>query len=45
MHVTIASATVHSAVYHEYLHFVRARDGWKIANALWQLTKENEQSN
>ena len=34
----IASATVRSAVYHEYLHLVRTRDGWKIANALWQPT-------
>ena len=34
----IASATVHSAVYHEYLQLVRTRDGWKIANALWQFT-------
>jgi len=34
----IACATVRSAVYHEYLHLVRTRDGWKIANALWQLT-------
>jgi hypothetical protein len=34
----IASATVRSAVYHEYLHLVRTRNGWKIANALWQLT-------
>jgi Putative lumazine-binding len=41
----IASATVHSAVYHEYIHLVRTREGWKIANALWQLTGENEQSN
>jgi hypothetical protein len=32
----IASATVRSAVYHEYLHLVRTRDGWKIANTLWQ---------
>jgi ketosteroid isomerase-like protein len=40
----IASATVRSAVYHEYLHLVRTRDGWKIANVLWQLTAENEQS-
>jgi hypothetical protein len=31
----IASAIVHSAVYHEYLHLVRTGDGWKIANALW----------
>jgi ketosteroid isomerase-like protein len=34
----VASVTVRSAVYHEYLHFVRTREGWKIANALWQLT-------
>ena len=34
----IASVTVRSAVYHEYLHLVRTREGWKIANALWQLT-------
>jgi Putative lumazine-binding len=25
-------------IYHEYLHLVRTREGWKIANALWQLT-------
>ena len=31
----VASVTVRSAVYHEYLHLVRTRDGWKIANALW----------
>lgn len=40
----IASATVHSAVYHEYLHLVRTNAGWKIANALWRLTREKEQS-
>jgi ketosteroid isomerase-like protein len=34
----IASATVCSAVYHEYVQLVRTRDGWKIANALWQPT-------
>jgi hypothetical protein len=34
----IASVTVRSAVYHEYVQLVRTRDGWKIANALWQLT-------
>jgi len=33
----IASVTVRSAVYHEYLQLVRTRDGWKIANALWRL--------
>ena len=32
----IASATVRSAVYHEYLHLVRTRDGWKIVNAFWR---------
>ena len=34
----IASVTVRSAVYHEYLHLVRTSDGWMIANALFQLT-------
>ena len=34
----IASVTVCSAVYHEYVQLVRTPDGWKIANALWQLT-------
>jgi hypothetical protein len=34
----IASVTVSSAVYHEYLQLVRTRDGWKIANALWRYT-------
>jgi hypothetical protein len=33
----IASVTVRSAVYHEYVQLVRTSDGWKIANALWQL--------
>ena len=33
----IASVTVRSAVYHEYLQLVRTADGWKIANALWRL--------
>jgi putative lumazine-binding protein len=32
----LASVRVHSAVYYEYLHLVRTRDGWKIANALWR---------
>jgi hypothetical protein len=36
VHGDIASATVRSAVYHEYLHLVRTRGGWKIANALWE---------
>ena len=35
---TIASVTVRSAVYHEYLHLVRTPAGWRIANALWKRT-------
>ena len=34
----MASATVHTATYHEYVHLVRTGDGWGIANVLWQLT-------
>ena len=34
----IATASVDSATYHEYLHLVRTPGGWQIANALWQLT-------
>jgi hypothetical protein len=29
----IASVLVHAEPYHECLHMVRTRDGWKIANA------------
>jgi hypothetical protein len=36
LHREIANVTVRSAVYVEYLHLVRTRDGWKIVNALWQ---------
>jgi ketosteroid isomerase-like protein len=35
VHHDIASVLVRSEPYHEYLHLVRTRDGWKIANALW----------
>ena len=38
VHQDIASVTVRSAVYHEYLQLVRTREGWKIANALWRWT-------
>ena len=38
VHEDIASVTVRSAVYHEYLHLVRTPGGWKIANALWRPT-------
>jgi hypothetical protein len=34
----IATVVVRSVPYHEYLHLVRTRDGWKIANALWRPT-------
>lgn len=34
----MASVTVRSAPYHEYLHLVETADGWKIANALWRET-------
>ena len=34
----IASVTVRSPIYHEYLHLVRTSEGWRIANALWQRT-------
>lgn len=37
----IASVTVRSAVYHEYLHLVRTPAGWKIVNALWQHTAKH----
>jgi hypothetical protein len=32
----IATVLVRSEPYHEYLHLVRTREGWKIANALWR---------
>ena len=32
----IATVRVRSEPYHEYLHLVRTRDGWRIANALWR---------
>jgi hypothetical protein len=38
VHEDIASATVRSAVYREYVQLVRTRDGWKVANVLWART-------
>lgn len=35
---SIATASVDSATYHEYLHLVQPPTGWQIANALWQFT-------
>jgi hypothetical protein len=40
----IASATVRSAVYYEYVHLVRTLDGWKIVNTLWQWMQGHERS-
>ena len=37
VHGDIASATVESAVYHEYVHLLRTDDGWKIVGTLWQF--------
>jgi hypothetical protein len=31
----IATVTVHSAIYREYLHLVKTPDGWRILNALY----------
>jgi ketosteroid isomerase-like protein len=36
VHDDIASVTVCTMPYREYLHLVRTREGWKIANALWR---------
>ena len=33
----IASVTVRTAVYYEYIHLVRGDERWRIANTLWQL--------
>lgn len=35
VHGDIATVTVTSAVYVDYLQLVRTPDGWKIANVLW----------
>jgi hypothetical protein len=36
----IANVVVYSDIYREYLSLVRTRDGWKIANALWQFVDD-----
>ena len=38
VHRDIATVVVRSAVYREYLHFVRSGQRWQIVNALWDLT-------
>ncbi len=35
---TIANVTVRSAIYREYVHLIRMRQGWKIVNTVWQRT-------
>ena len=35
IHEQIATATVYSAVYIEYLHLARTAEGWRIVNALF----------
>jgi hypothetical protein len=37
VHDRIASVTVRSAVYHEYLHLIHTHDGWKIINTCFGL--------
>jgi hypothetical protein len=39
----LASVTVRSVLYTEYLHLVRTADGWKIVNDLWQPTPPSAQ--
>ena len=35
MHEDIATVTVTSAVYVDYLQLARTSEGWKIVNVLW----------
>ncbi|HEU5108110.1 MAG TPA: nuclear transport factor 2 family protein [Micromonosporaceae bacterium] len=37
----IATVTVHSGIYREYLHLAKTPDGWKILNALYARTRED----
>jgi hypothetical protein len=41
VHGDIATVTVTSSVYVEYLHLVRTKSGWKIVNVLWARASEN----
>jgi hypothetical protein len=36
----IATVTVHSGVYREYVHLMRTPDGWKILNALYTRVQD-----
>jgi hypothetical protein len=37
----IATVTVHSGIYREYLHLVKTSEGWKILNALYTGVHED----
>jgi hypothetical protein len=37
----IATVTVRSSIYHEYLHLVRTPDGWRIVNALYMRVRDH----
>ena len=37
----IATVTVHSSVYREYLHLAKTSSGWKILNALYMRVVED----
>jgi hypothetical protein len=37
----IATVTVYSGIYREYLHLVQTADGWKILNALYTRVRED----
>ena len=37
----IATVTVHSPVYREYLHLIRTADGWRILNAVSMNVLQN----
>jgi hypothetical protein len=39
VHEQIATVTVYSAVYNEYLHLMRTAEGWRIVNALFMRRK------
>lgn len=37
----IASVTARAVPYHEYLHLVRTKDGWKTANVLYRPREQD----
>jgi hypothetical protein len=37
----IATVTVHSAIYREYLQLVRTPEGWRILNALYRRVRDS----